>query len=80
MAKEIKTKKILQIYFNEIIHDKRRFVICKDEDDLHIGDAVILAEWDGGKYTGRAVGRNITCILRDAPERGLMPGYVIFGW
>ena len=47
---------------------------------MQIGDAVILEEWDGEKYTGRKVGRNIVYILRDAPEYGLMPGYVIFGW
>lgn len=73
-------KKILPKYFNAVIHDKKKFEICKDEDDLQIGDAVILKEWNGEKYTGREVGRNIVYILRDAPEYGLMPGYVIFGW
>lgn len=47
---------------------------------MRIGDVVILKEWNGEKYTGREVGRNIVYILRDAPEYGLMPGYVIFGW
>lgn len=47
---------------------------------MQIGDAVILKEWDGEKYTGRETGRNIVYILRDVPEYGLMPGYVIFGW
>lgn len=73
-------KKILPEYFNEVIHDRKKFEIRKDEDNLQIGDAVILKEWDGKKYTGREVGRNIVYILRDVPEYGLMPGYVIFGW
>lgn len=73
-------KKILPKYFDAVIHDKKKFEIRKDEDDLRIGDAVILKEWNGEKYTGREVGRNIVYILRDAPEYGLMPGYVIFGW
>lgn len=72
-------KKILPEYFNEVIHDRKKFEIRKDEDNLQIGDAVILKEWDGEKYTGREVGRNIVYVLRDVPEYGLMPGYVIFG-
>lgn len=47
---------------------------------MRIGDVVILKEWDGEKYTGRATGQNIVYVLRDVPEYGLMPGYVIFGW
>lgn len=73
-------KKILPKYFDAVIHDKKKFEIRKDDDNLQIGDAVILKEWDGEKYTGRAVGRIIVYILRDVPEYGLMPGYVIFGW
>lgn len=78
--KKIVEKKILPEYFNEVIHDRKKFEIRKDEDGLQIGDAIILKEWDGKKYTGRAVGRRITYVLRDVPEYGLMPGYVILGW
>ena len=46
MAKIIE-KKILPEYFNEVIHDSKKFEIRKDEDDLQIGDVVILKEWDG---------------------------------
>nr|DAI75191.1 MAG TPA: activating signal cointegrator [Caudoviricetes sp.] len=77
---KIVEKKILPEYFNEVIHERKKFEIRKDEDDLQIGDSVILREWDGEKYTGRETGRRIVYILRDAPEYGLMPGYVIFGW
>ena len=77
---KIVEKKILPEYFNEVIHDRKKFEIRKDEDDLQIGDSVILREWDGEKYTGRETGKRIVYILRDAPEHGLMPGYVIFGW
>lgn len=77
---KIVEKKILSEYFNEVIHDRKKFEIRKDEDNLQIGDAVVLREWDGEKYTGREVGRHIVYVLRDVPEYGLMPGYVIFGW
>lgn len=78
--RKIIEKKILPNYFKAVIHDEKRFEICKDEDNLQIGNTVILKEWDGEKYTGRETSRNITYILRNAPEYGLMPGYVIFGW
>ena len=80
MMRKIIEKKILPKYFDAVIHDKKKFEICEDEDGLQIGDAVILKEWDGEKYTGREVGRNIVYVLRDVPEYGLMPGYAIFGW
>ena len=57
---KIVEKNILPKYFDAVIHDKKKFEICKDEDDLRIGDAVILKEWNGEKYTGREVGRNNT--------------------
>lgn len=79
MAKIIE-KKILPEYFNEVIHDSKKFEIRKDEDDLQIGDVVVLAEWNGNEFTGQTVKREIKYILRDVPEYGLMPGYVIFGW
>lgn len=78
--RKIVEKKILPEYFLAVIHDEKTFEIRKDEDGLQIGDAVILKEWDGEKYTGREVSRNIVYILRDVPEYGLMPGYVIFSW
>lgn len=78
--RKIVEKKILPKYFNEVIHDRKKFEIRKDEDDLQIGDSVILREWDGEKYTGRETAIRIVYILRDAPGYGLMSGYIIFGW
>ena len=77
--REVK-KKILTKYFEEVIHDKKKFEIRKDEDDLQIGDVLILREWDGEKYTGRETRRNIEYVLRNVHEYGLMSGYVIVGW
>ena len=77
--REVK-KKILPKYFEAVINDKKKFEIRKDEDNLQIGDVVVLAEWNGNEFTGQTVKREIKYILRDVPEYGLMPGYVIFGW
>lgn len=73
-------KKILPEYFEAIIRDKKHFELRKDEDDIQEGDAIVLKEWDGKQYTGRETGRNITYVLRNCPEYGLMNGYCIVGW
>lgn len=78
--RKIVEKKILPKYFDAVICDQKKFEIRKDEDDLQVGDTVVLREWDGKRYTGRESSRSIEYILRDVPEYGLMPGYVIFGW
>lgn len=50
-----------------------------DEDDIQVGDLLILEEWDGF-YTGESVRRYVKYVLRDAPAYGLMPGHCIVGW
>lgn len=77
--REVK-KKILPAYFEAVVYDKKKFEIRKDEDDLQIGDVVVLEEWNGHEFTGKRVKREIKYILRNVPEYGLMPGYIIFGW
>ena len=78
-------KKILPEYYKEIAAHRKMFELRKDEDDLKVGDLLILREWDGEKYTGRRARREITYILRNAPQYGLMEGYCILslqipGW
>lgn len=80
MVRKFIEKKILPEYFAEVIKDNKHFEIRKDEDDVQVGDALILKEWDGEKYTGRETGRNITYVLRNTPEYGLQEGYCIIGW
>jgi len=74
------SKKILPQYFKEVIEHNKNFELRKDEDDVQVGDTVILKEWDRNKYTGRELGRSITYVLRNVEEYGLKPGYCIFGW
>lgn len=72
-------KKIHPEYFNLVRAREKNFEIRLDEDDVQVGDLVILEEWDG-YYTGNGVRRYVKFVLRDATELGLMPGYCIFGW
>lgn len=76
--RKIVEKKVLPEDFDAIIRDKKKFGISKE--DLQIGDTLVLREWDGEKYTGRKVERNIECVLRHVPEYGCLQGYIILGW
>lgn len=79
-VKKAVEKKILPEYFRSVVNGTKKFEIREDEDNLQICDVLILREWDGEKYTGKAIEKNIDYVLRDVPEYGLMPGYVILGW
>lgn len=72
-------KKILPKYFLAVRIRDKNFEIRKDEDDVKVGDLLILQEWDNG-YTGNGVSHHVKYVLRDAEEYGLMPGYCIIGW
>lgn len=74
-------KKILPQYFKEVCAENKRFELRKDEDDVQVGDELILEEWepDNG-YTGEIALRSVTYVLRNVPEYGLMDGYCIIGF
>lgn len=78
-------KKIRPEFFKEIRSHRKTFEIRKDDSDYEVGDILVLREWDGEKYTGARTKREITYILRNCPEYGLMDGYCILalqtpGW
>ena len=78
-------KKVLQEYYKGIRTHKKMFELRKDEDGIKPGDILVLREWDGEKYTGGMTRREVTAVLKDCPEYGLMDGYCILslqtpGW
>jgi len=78
-------RKALPKYYKGIRTHKKAFELCKDEDGIRPGDILVLREWDGEKYTGSMTRREVTAVLRDCPEYGLMDGYCILslqtpGW
>lgn len=73
-------KKILSEYFKAVRAREKNFELRVDEDDIQVGDLVILEEWDGKVYTGSAVVKRVKYVLRNTPEFGLMKGYCIIGW
>jgi len=73
--------KIWPQYFEDIKIGAKRFELRKEDDrTFHIGDVVMLREFDPEKdqYTGRSVTGMINYVLRDCPEHGLADGYCIF--
>lgn len=73
-------KKILPEYFEAVLEEWKRFELRKDEDDIQVGDSLILQEWDGEHYTGREVVNRVKYVLRDVPQYGLKEGYCVIGW
>lgn len=70
--------KILPVFFDAVRTGKKRFELREDDRDFGTGDALILREWKPSEgYTGREIRTEITYILRDAPEYGLLEGYCI---
>lgn len=74
-------KKILPQYFKEVCAENKRFELRKDEDDIQVGDDLILEEWESDAgYTGNIILRTVKYVLRNTPEYGLMEGYCIIGF
>lgn len=74
-------KKTLPEYFRAVRAREKNFELRKDEDDIQVGDLLILEEWNEWTgYTGNGVRRYVKYVLRDTPEYGLMEGYCIIGW
>lgn len=71
-------KKVWSQYYEAIRDGIKPFEIRKDEDNVEVGDILILEEWDGD-YTGYSIKRKVSYVLRDVPNFGLKKGYCIIG-
>lgn len=78
-------KKIWPEFFNDVLFNNKRFEIRKDEDDIQIGDFMVLKEWDpkAQEYTGRQMGCTVLYVFRadnNEQDFGLKPGYCVIGF
>jgi len=82
MEIQIHNLKTIQPYFDQVKSGEKTFEIRKDDRDYVEGDLLNLQEYDPKKnvYSGETVRKEITHILRDTPEFGLMPGYCIISF
>lgn len=72
-------KKIKHEFFTEVLANTKTFELRKDEDDIQVGDVLILKEWVG-HYTGVEIEKKVTYVLRDAEQYGLKKGHCVIGF
>ncbi len=75
MKKNVHELKIYPKYFNAILNGSKPFEIRKNDRNFHVGDNVLLKEWDNNKYSGRTIYAEITYVLGDK-FIGVTEGYV----
>ena len=69
--------KIKPEYFQAVWDGRKRAELRKDDRDYHVGDILILREWECEEYTGSGIAVRVTHILRHCAEYGLADGYCI---
>lgn len=71
--------KILPHWFNDVQSGIKNFEIRRNDRDFHVGDWLILKEYERGKYTGRFVKRQIQYIYQGDGTYGLSEEFCILG-
>lgn len=73
--------KIIHDYFNDIMFDNKNFEIRKNDRDYHVGDKLILKEWNPNqsRYTGNEITATVNYIHYGNGEYGLAEGYCVMG-
>lgn len=71
--------KTLPEYFEAVRKGYKTFELRKNDRDFRVGDYLALNEWDGEKYTGRALLAKITYMLDPNDIMECVGGFVILG-
>ena len=71
-------------YFREMLYDRRKFEVRKNDRNFKCGDTLHLREWDPQieTYTGVELGVKVDYILQGG-QFGIEPGYCVMsiaGW
>lgn len=69
--------KILPKYFDAVSRREETFEICFNDRGYHVGDTLLLKEWERGKYTGREISRYVNYIYYGGGTYGIPDGVVI---
>jgi hypothetical protein len=75
VALPAKTLKTLSPFFEEIVAERKTFEIRRDDRDYDVGDVLLLRDYDGTRYTDRAVLRFVPYVLRE--PRFVLPDHVV---
>jgi hypothetical protein len=65
--------KILPEYLGDVVSQRKRFEIRRNDREFHEGDLLRLLEWDNGRFTGKSVSRQVDYIT-DYEQK---PGFVV---
>ncbi len=73
--------KILRKYFDDLMFGDKNFEIRKNDRDYHVGDKLILKEYEPDLhiYTGNVITATINYIHYGNGEYGLAEGYCVMG-
>ena len=71
--------KILPKWFEDVASGKKNFELRKNDRDFHVGDKLILREWERGNYTGNQLIRQIEYIYHGDGTYGLSEDHCILG-
>lgn len=63
-------------YFHAVKSGKKTFEVRKDDRGFAVGDRLHLMEYEGGRYTGRSINREVLYILSGG-QFGVQTGYVV---
>lgn len=68
-------------YWRAVQDGSKTFELRRDDRSFQVGDVLLLQEWDPDTegYTGRELRRQVSYVIRDAPEFGLREGFVVLG-
>ena len=69
--------KILPQYFKEVVNGNKNFEVRKNDRGFKKGYLLLLQEFDGEKYTGLEIRKEITYLLDNSNY--LQDGYVVLG-
>ena len=71
--------KIIPMYFDDVLTNRKMFEVRKNDRDFHVGDKLILREYEDGVYTGRVCKRWVQYVFHGTGLYGLQPGYCVLG-
>ena len=71
--------KILPKWYDDVLNERKKFEIRKNDRDYKVGDYLLLQEWEKGKYTGREMVKEIEYIYHGDGTYGLSEEFCVLG-
>ena len=76
LMSKIHNLKLLTTFCDDVYNGIKTFEIRENDRNYHVGDCLVLREWNGREFTGRNIVRYVSYILYDW-QAGLKDGYCI---